>query len=88
MGMRRKINLLKEFYDTFMCAGMFFFSMSFVKYISLFQSNSGWKYAVLLDENMKTHPLMRPFKTLSEKVMKEKLNILFRERVGFMCSFY
>uniref|UniRef100_A0ABM5FAI2 Ryanodine receptor 3 n=1 Tax=Pogona vitticeps TaxID=103695 RepID=A0ABM5FAI2_9SAUR len=31
------------------------------------KSNSGWKYAVLLDENMKTHPLMRPFKTLSEK---------------------
>ncbi|XP_074985826.1 ryanodine receptor 3 isoform X13 [Caretta caretta] len=31
------------------------------------KSNSGWKYGVSLDENMKTHPLIRPFKTLTEK---------------------
>ncbi|XP_054825893.1 ryanodine receptor 3 [Eublepharis macularius] len=31
------------------------------------KSNSGWKYAACLDENMKTHPLIRPFKTLIEK---------------------
>ncbi|KAJ6667359.1 hypothetical protein lerEdw1_017337 [Lerista edwardsae] len=31
------------------------------------KSNSGWKYAVTLDENMKMHPLIRPFKTLTEK---------------------
>uniref|UniRef100_A0A8C3RI39 Ryanodine receptor 3 n=1 Tax=Cyanoderma ruficeps TaxID=181631 RepID=A0A8C3RI39_9PASS len=30
-------------------------------------TNSGWKYGVSLDENMKTHPLIRPFKTLAEK---------------------
>ncbi|XP_077782721.1 ryanodine receptor 3 isoform X7 [Podarcis muralis] len=31
------------------------------------KNNSGWKYASSLDENVKTHPLMRPFKTLTEK---------------------
>nr|XP_030130381.3 ryanodine receptor 3 isoform X5 [Taeniopygia guttata] len=31
------------------------------------KTNSGWKYGVSLDENMKTHPLIRPFKTLAEK---------------------
>jgi hypothetical protein len=32
------------------------------------QSQSGWKYGISLDENVKTHPLIRPFKTLTEKV--------------------
>ncbi|XP_012869761.1 PREDICTED: ryanodine receptor 3 [Dipodomys ordii] len=31
------------------------------------KSQSGWKYGISLDENVKTHPLMRPFKTLTEK---------------------
>ncbi|XP_064003828.1 ryanodine receptor 3 [Pogoniulus pusillus] len=31
------------------------------------KTNTGWKYGVSLDENMKTHPLLRPFKTLTEK---------------------
>uniref|UniRef100_A0A8C3CU68 Ryanodine receptor 3 n=1 Tax=Cairina moschata TaxID=8855 RepID=A0A8C3CU68_CAIMO len=31
------------------------------------KTNSGWKYGVSLDENTKTHPLIRPFKTLTEK---------------------
>ncbi|KAM6311510.1 ryanodine receptor 3 [Aegotheles albertisi] len=31
------------------------------------KTNSGWKYGVSLDENMKSHPLIRPFKTLTEK---------------------
>ncbi|XP_010122362.1 PREDICTED: ryanodine receptor 3-like, partial [Chlamydotis macqueenii] len=31
------------------------------------KTNTGWKYGVSLDENMKTHPLIRPFKTLTEK---------------------
>uniref|UniRef100_A0A8D0HWE0 Ryanodine receptor 3 n=1 Tax=Sphenodon punctatus TaxID=8508 RepID=A0A8D0HWE0_SPHPU len=34
---------------------------------ALDKSNNGWKYGVSLDENMKTHPLIRPFKTLTEK---------------------
>ncbi|XP_069065087.1 ryanodine receptor 3 isoform X1 [Pleurodeles waltl] len=29
--------------------------------------HSGWKYGISLDENVKTHPLIRPFKTLTEK---------------------
>lgn len=32
------------------------------------QSQNGWKYGISLDENVKTHPLIRPFKTLTEKV--------------------
>uniref|UniRef100_A0A8B9TRE3 Ryanodine receptor 3 n=1 Tax=Anas platyrhynchos TaxID=8839 RepID=A0A8B9TRE3_ANAPL len=31
------------------------------------KTNNGWKYGVSLDENTKTHPLIRPFKTLTEK---------------------
>uniref|UniRef100_A0A8D2L723 Ryanodine receptor 3 n=1 Tax=Varanus komodoensis TaxID=61221 RepID=A0A8D2L723_VARKO len=31
------------------------------------KSNGGWRYAASLDDNMKTHPLIRPFKTLPEK---------------------
>ncbi|CAO2579483.1 Ryanodine receptor 3, partial [Lemmus lemmus] len=31
------------------------------------KSHSGWKYGISLDENVKTHPLIRPFKTLTEK---------------------
>ncbi|XP_012862710.2 ryanodine receptor 3 [Echinops telfairi] len=31
------------------------------------KSQSGWKYGISLDENVKTHPLIRPFKTLTEK---------------------
>ncbi|XP_053136342.1 ryanodine receptor 3 isoform X7 [Hemicordylus capensis] len=31
------------------------------------KSNGGWKYAASLDENIKTHPSIRPFKTLTEK---------------------
>ncbi|XP_029456052.1 LOW QUALITY PROTEIN: ryanodine receptor 3 [Rhinatrema bivittatum] len=29
--------------------------------------HSGWRYGVTLDENIKTHPLIRPFQTLTEK---------------------
>nr|XP_033808279.1 ryanodine receptor 3 isoform X2 [Geotrypetes seraphini] len=29
--------------------------------------HSGWKYGAMLDENMKTHPLIRPFHTLTVK---------------------
>lgn len=32
------------------------------------QSQNGWKYGISLDENVKTHPLIRPFRTLTEKV--------------------
>uniref|UniRef100_A0A5F8H1B7 Ryanodine receptor 3 n=1 Tax=Monodelphis domestica TaxID=13616 RepID=A0A5F8H1B7_MONDO len=31
------------------------------------KSQNGWKYGISLDENVKTHPLIRPFKTLTEK---------------------
>uniref|UniRef100_A0A2K6G8I3 Ryanodine receptor 3 n=1 Tax=Propithecus coquereli TaxID=379532 RepID=A0A2K6G8I3_PROCO len=31
------------------------------------KTQSGWKYGISLDENVRTHPLIRPFKTLTEK---------------------
>lgn len=37
------------------------------------QSQNGWKYGISLDENVKTHPLIRPFKTLTEKVRRGPL---------------
>ncbi|OCT64786.1 hypothetical protein XELAEV_18041025mg [Xenopus laevis] len=47
--------------------------------------HSGWKYGLSLDENMKTHPLLRPFKTLSEKE-KEIYRWPLRESVKTMLT--
>lgn len=61
---RRKLaNLLSLVYIVLISVG-------FLVFFFLFQTNSGWKYGVSLDENMKTHPLIRPFKTLAEKVIE------------------
>lgn len=37
-------------------------------YISAFQIQNNWSYGETLDENAKTHPMLRPYKTFSEKV--------------------
>lgn len=34
----------------------------------LFQIQNNWSYGEVLDENAKTHPMLRPYKTFSEKV--------------------
>ncbi|XP_056401288.1 ryanodine receptor 3 isoform X2 [Hyla sarda] len=47
--------------------------------------HSGWKYGTSLDENVKTHPLLRPFKTLSEKE-KEIYRWPVRESVKTMLA--
>ncbi|XP_053330601.1 ryanodine receptor 3 [Spea bombifrons] len=47
--------------------------------------HGGWKYGLSLDENMKTHPLLRPFKTLSEKE-KEIYRWPVRESVKTMLA--
>lgn len=33
-----------------------------------FQIQNNWTYGEMLDENAKTHPMLRPYKTFSEKV--------------------
>lgn len=33
-----------------------------------FQIQNNWSYGEALDENAKTHPMLRPYKTFSEKV--------------------
>lgn len=34
----------------------------------LLQVSAGWKHGDSLDEQSKTHPLLKPYKSLSEKV--------------------
>lgn len=34
----------------------------------LLQIQNNWTYGEVLDENAKTHPMLRPYKTFSEKV--------------------
>ncbi|MGH0163048.1 UNVERIFIED_CONTAM: hypothetical protein FKN15_043973 [Acipenser sinensis] len=34
---------------------------------------NNWSYGEVIDENMKTHPMLRPYKTFSEKAMAEQL---------------
>lgn len=36
---------------------------------SIFQIQNNWTYGEVLDENAKTHPMLRPYKTFSEKVI-------------------
>lgn len=36
--------------------------------MSAFQIQNNWSYGETLDENAKTHPMLRPYKTFSEKV--------------------
>lgn len=35
----------------------------------LLQIQNNWTYGEVLDENAKTHPMLRPYKTFSEKVI-------------------
>jgi len=36
--------------------------------VFVFQIQNNWSYGEVLDENSKTHPMLRPYKTFSEKV--------------------
>lgn len=36
-------------------------------YVSCSQIQNNWSYGEVLDENAKTHPMLRPYKTFSEK---------------------
>lgn len=39
--------------------------------ICVFQIQNNWSYGEALDENAKTHPMLRPYKTFSEKVISQ-----------------
>lgn len=41
-----------------------------------FQIQNNWSYGETLDENAKTHPMLRPYKTFSEKVSSLSLWLL------------
>lgn len=39
------------------------------------QIQNNWTYGEVLDENAKTHPMLRPYKTFSEKVIIDQLEL-------------
>lgn len=41
------------------------------------QIQSNWTFGEVLDENAKTHPMLRPYKTFSEKVREGFLKLFF-----------
>lgn len=47
----------------------FFFPFSII-----IQIQNNWTYGEVLDENAKTHPMLRPYKTFSEKVRFKTIN--------------
>lgn len=44
--------------------------------MSVFQIQNNWSYGETLDENAKTHPMLRPYKTFSEKVNSLSLSLI------------
>lgn len=44
----------------------------FVSFCIIIQIQNNWTYGEVLDENAKTHPMLRPYKTFSEKVRFKK----------------
>ena len=42
----------------------------------LLQIQNNWSYGEVLDENAKTHPMLRPYKTFSEKVGHQMRRVL------------
>lgn len=45
----------------------------------IIQIQNNWTYGEVLDENAKTHPMLRPYKTFSEKVRFETVTIVLCE---------
>lgn len=44
----------------------------FFSFCIIIQIQNNWTYGEVLDENAKTHPMLRPYKTFSEKVRFKK----------------
>lgn len=44
--------------------------------MSAFQIQNNWSYGETLDEIAKTHPMLRPYKTFSEKVNSLSLSLI------------
>lgn len=57
-------------------------------YMSVAQIQNNWSYGETLDENAKTHPMLRPYKTFSEKVGRrshDALNLPVLSPQPFWC---
>lgn len=54
----------------------------------VFQIQNNWTYGEVLDENAKTHPMLRPYKTFSEKVRVLQLGIFLKPNFQKICFKY
>lgn len=57
-------------------------------FMSVVQIQNNWSYGETLDENAKTHPMLRPYKTFSEKVGRQShdaLNLPVHSPQHFWC---
>lgn len=52
----------------------------------LLQIQNNWTYGEVLDENAKAHPMLRPYKTFSEKVIVHLLVNLDKNMLLFSLS--
>lgn len=48
------------------------------------QIQNNWTYGEVLDENAKTHPMLRPYKTFSEKVIIDQLVFVLNLSVNML----
>lgn len=48
------------------------------------QIQNNWTYGEVLDENAKTHPMLRPYKTFSEKVIIDQLVFVLNLNVNML----
>lgn len=48
----------------------------------LLQVSAGWKHGDIVDEHTKSHPLLKPYKALTEKVLRKDFFSYFQLR-GF-----
>lgn len=47
----------------------------------LLQVSAGWKHGDSVDEHTKSHPLLKPYKALTEKVLPNVFFIIFNREV-------
>lgn len=48
------------------------------------QIQNNWTYGEVLDENAKTHPMLRPYKTFSEKVIIDQLVFVLNLNINML----
>lgn len=47
----------------------------------LLQVSAGWKHGDSVDEHTKSHPLLKPYKALTEKVLHKGFFLIFNREV-------